>query len=155
MKGLILDCCEKQTIPGNVDDTLMRILYSNRFDKENRYVGEEHYEHFKGYKAKNIMSLVQKLEKDYPHVKDFYSTICEFVHPNGDGVCGSYSYLNEDTQTVLFYPQFTQGSPLFPAFITTLTCSIDLYLKFVASVEENIAEFTRLCEESLNANTKY
>lgn len=153
LKGLILDCCEKQTIPGNVDETLMRILYSNRYDKDNRYVGGEHYEHFKGYKAKNIMTLVQKLEKDYPQVKDFYSTICEFVHPNGDGVCGSYSHLNEDTQTVLFYPQFTQGSPLFPAFIMTLTCSINLYLKFVASIEENITEFTRLCEESLKANT--
>lgn len=153
LKELVLDCCERQTITGEVDETLMRILYSNRYDKENRYVGVEHFEIFKEYKAKNILTLVQKLEKDYPQVKDFYSTICEFVHPNGDGVCGSYSRLDEDTQTVLFYPQFTQDSSLFPAFITTLTCSIDLYLRFTKDIAENIVEFSRLCEKSLNAST--
>ena len=150
LKELVLDCCKQKTIPSNVDDTLMRILYSNRYDAGNRYMGGEHYEHFKEYKAKNILTLVQRIEKVYPQVKDFYSTICEFVHPNGDGVCGSYSQLDEETHTVLFGPQFSQDSPLFPAFITTLSCSIDLYLKFVESIEVFIAEFTRLCEESLN-----
>ena len=146
-----MDCCERQKIPGNVDETLMRFLYSNRYDKDNRFMGGEHYEHFRNYKAKNILTLVQKLEKDYPQVKDFYSTICEFVHPNGDGVYGSYSYLDEDTQTILFCPQFTQDSPLFPAFITTLACSVDLYLRSITAIEGKIAEFTRLCEESLNS----
>ena len=153
LKELVLDCCERQTITEEVDETLMRILYSNRYDKDNRYVEGEHYERFKDYKAKNILTLVQKLEKGYPQIKDLYSTVCEFVHPNGDGVCGSYSHLDEDTQTVLFFPKITQKSPLLPTFITTLTCSIDLYLKFMASIEENITEFTRLCEESLKANT--
>ena len=87
---------------------------------------EEFYEQFKEYRAKNILTLVQKLEIDYPQVKDIYSGMCEFVHPNGDGVCGSYSYLDEANHTVLFGPQFSQESSLFPAFITTLSCSIDL-----------------------------
>ena len=112
-------------------------------------MGGEHYENFKDYKAKNILTLVQKLEKEYPQTKDFYSTICEFVHPNGDGVCGSYSQLDELSHTVTFGPQFSRDSQLFPALITTLSCSIDLYLRFMGSIEGNIDEFSLLCEDAL------
>ncbi len=147
---LIQFCCEQKALPCDVDKTLMRILYSNRYDKDNRYMGGEHYENFKEYRAKNIVTLVQKLEKRYTQTKDFYSTICEFVHPNGDGVGGSYSQLDESTQSVSFGPQFSRESQLFPAFITALSCSVDLYLKFVESIEENIMFFSRLCEKSLS-----
>ena len=150
LKELVKDCCEQKMIPIDIDETLMRILYSNRYDKDNRYVGGEHYENFKDYKAKNILTLVQKLEKEYPQTKDFYSTICEFVHPNGDGVGGSYSQLDESTHTVSFGLQLNRDSQLFPAFITTLSCSIDLYLRFVESIDGNIDEFSRLCEDALN-----
>lgn len=147
---LVQSCCEQKALPRDVDETLMRILYSNRYDKDNRYMDGEHYEHFKEYKAKNILTLVQKLEKRYPETKDFYSTICEFVHPNGDGVGGSYSHLDESTQSVSFGPQFSRESQLFPAFITTLSCFVDLYLKFVELIEEDIMDFSRLCEKSLS-----
>ena len=151
LKTLLQDCCTQQNITDAVDDTLMRLLYSNRFDKDNRYVGAEHYEQFKDYKAKNILTIVQKLEKDYPQTKDFYSNICEFVHPNGDGVCGSYSHLDEATNTVTFGSQFGKNSDMFPAFITTLTCSIALYLRFVESIKENLTKFTKICESALSA----
>ncbi len=149
LKNLVQDCCDEQTVTDNVDNVLMRLLYSNRFEKDNRYVSAEHYENFKDYKAKNILTLVQKLEKDYPAAKDFYSNLCEFVHPNGDGVCGSYSYLDESIHTTTYGPQFSRQSDLFPAFITTLSCSVDLYLGFVESIEDSIEEFSKLCEEAL------
>jgi len=150
LKELVQFCCREKALSCDVDETLMRILYSNRYDKDNQYVGGEHYENFKDYMAKNILTLVHKLEKEHPQTKDLYSTICEFVHPNGDGVGGSYSLLNESTQTVIFGSQFNQNSSLFPAFITTLDCSLDLYMRFVDSIDENIVAFSRLCEKSLN-----
>lgn len=104
------------------------------------------------YRAKNILTLVQKLEKEFPLTKDFYSTICEFVHPNGDGVGGSYSHLDESAHTVYFGPQLSRNSQMFLAFITTLSCSIDLYLRFVESIKGSIDEFSRLCEEYLHIN---
>ncbi len=149
LSEFVSDCCKKQSIESNSDDTLMRLLYLNRYDKDNRYVGEEHFEQFKEYRAKNILTLVQKLEKDYPQVKDIYSEMCEFVHPNGDGVCGSYSYLDESNHTVFFGLQFSQELPLLPAFITTLSCSIDLYIMFIVSINDSIVEFSKLCESSL------
>lgn len=149
LRNVVEDCCEKHTVSEDVDDVLMRLLYSNRFEKDNRYVGEEHYENFRQYKAKNILTLVQKLEKDIPEVKDFYSNICEFVHPNSDGVCGSYSFLDENTHTTTFGPQINRQSELFPAFISTLSGAIAFYLEFIESLEGNIEEFTGLYEEAL------
>ena len=149
LKELILNCCEKKILDSNADNILMRLLYSNRYDKDSIYVGEEFYEQFKEFRAKNILTLVQKLEKDYPRVKDIYSEMCEFVHPNGDGVCGSYSYLEESTHTVFFGPQFSHESSLLPAFITTLSYSMDLYIMFIVSIKESIVEFSQLCEIGL------
>ena len=151
---LVKDCCEKQIIDSSIDDTLMRILFSNRFEKGNKYVGEEHFQQFEKYKAKNILTLVQKHGKDFPQVKDVYAAICEFVHPNHDGVLGGYSYEDEVNQTIYFGPQLNQESWLFSASVLTLNCSIDLYVNFITSIEENIGEFSRLCENFILSKDK-
>lgn len=143
---LVKDCCEKKIVDRGIDDSLMRILFSNRFEADNRYVGREFFQQFEKYKAKNILTLIQKHEKDFSQVKDVYSTICEFVHPNHDGVLGSYSYEDESNQTIYFAPQFTQDSWLSSASAATLNCSIYLYINFIKSIEGNIGEFSRLCE---------
>lgn len=151
---LIKNSCETHTIADDLDDSLMCIQFANRFDKDNRYVSEEHYESFKDYKAKNILTLVQKIEKAFPQTKDFYSTICEFVHPNGDGVGGSYSKLEEKTDTTFYGPQFNRESEMFPAFITTLSCALMLYLQFVEFINDSVTEFAKLCEESMKKKAR-
>ena len=66
-------------------------------------------------------------------------------------MCGSYSYLDESNHTVFFGLQFSQELPLLPAFITTLSYSIDLYIKFIVSIKDNIVEFSQLCENNLSS----
>ena len=149
LTNLIIVSCENQLVDKYTGETLQSMLFSNRYDRDNKYVGEEHFEQFKDYKAKNIITLVQKIGMEFPYIKDVYATVCEFVHPNHDGVLGSYSYLDEPNHTVEFGPQFTQESWLFPASVETLKCSIHLYLKFIISIEEHIEEFTQLCENFL------
>lgn len=149
LKVLVENCARQQKPQDDLDATLMRILFSNRYEKDNRFVGEEHFEQFKEYKAKNILTLLQRLEKDCPMIKDYYSAICEFVHPNHDGVYASYSYLNEANHTVYFGTQLNQESWLFEASLTILNCSIDLYISFIINIKENIGEFARICENSL------
>ena len=149
LKTLVAECCENQRITDEVDNTLMRMLFSNRFEKDNRYVGAHYYESLKNYKAKNILTLVSKVEKDFPKTKDFYSIICEFVHPNGDGVRGSYSAIDEKADTTLFGPQFTYDSEMFPAFVVTISCAIDLYLSFVEDIKTHLSGFNKLCEDFL------
>lgn len=119
LKELISDCCERHKLPSTFDSTLMRTLFSNRFEKDNVYIGEEHFEQFKEYKATNILTLLNNFMKEFPKAKDVYSVICEFVHPNGDGDSGSYSYVDEASHTVQFGPQFNQDSWLYDASIAT------------------------------------
>lgn len=149
LSQIIKTSCEEQTILENLDDSLMSLQFGNRFDRNNRCVGDEHYELFKDYNAKSILTPVQKVEKAFPHTKDLYSTLCEFVHPNGDGVGGSYSRLEEETDSTFFGPQFNRESKMFPAFIMTLSCALMLYLQFVESINSDIRVFSKLCEESL------
>jgi len=146
---LVRTCCEKSIIDDSVDVTLMRAMFSNRYEKGDQYVSAEHYEAFKDYRAKNILTLIQKVEKDYPETKNFYSNLCEFVHPNGDGVVGSYSQLDEVSDMTFFGPQINTESPLFPAFITTLSCAVSLYLSFEGSITANMSTFAGLCEINL------
>lgn len=150
LKSLVSSCCDDGMVSEKVDKTLMRILFSNRFEKNNRYVGETHYEKFKEYKAKNILSLVEKVEKDFPQAKDFYSTICEFVHPNRDGVSGSYSRIDAKADITYFGPQFSFESKLFSAFVLTISCAIVFYIGFIECIKENMSVFTCLCEDFLS-----
>lgn len=150
---LIETCCGNHFVPEDVDEKLMCFCFANRFDRSSRFVGEEYYESFKDYQAKNILTLVGKVEKAFPETKGFYSTICEFVHPNGDGVGGSYSRLDEESDTTFFGPQIDKKSCLFPAFVKTLSCAIMLYLSFLESIENNIDKFAKLCENSLAIKT--
>lgn len=136
-----------------VDNTLMRILHANRFESENRYVGDDTFVLFKEYKATNILTLITKIEKAYPQTKDFYTTLCEFVHPNGDAVCGSYSQLDEIKDYTYFGSQQTKDTELFPAFITTLSVSISLFLSFIEDIHNNIVAFTNNYEKYLLNNT--
>ena len=87
---VIDQCCKSGIVSDKEDEILMRILFSNRYDSTNPHVGEHTYEKYKDYKAKNIITLVQNVENHYPTAKGIYETLCEFVHPNGDGVRGSY-----------------------------------------------------------------
>lgn len=149
LASVIDQCCKSGNVGDKEDEILMRILFSNRFDNANPHVGEYTYEKFKDYKAKNIITLVQSVEKHYPAAKGIYETLCEFVHPNGDGVRGSYSKIDEESDITTFGPLFSQESELFPAFVLSLSSTVSLYTEFVEQILCNINPFARLCEISL------
>lgn len=93
--------------------------------------------------------MVQSVEKHYPAAKGIYETLCEFVHPNGDGVRGGYSKIDEEADITTFGPLFSQESELFPAFALSLSSAVSLYTEFVEIIHDNINPFARLCEDCL------
>ena len=48
------------------------------------------------YESCNVLTAVDRLDKEFPGLRDMYNTLCEFTHPNWSGVMGSYSKIEEE-----------------------------------------------------------
>ena len=44
----------------------------------------------------NILNSVDKMNKEFPGMREGYETLCEYTHPNWAGVLGSYGTINDD-----------------------------------------------------------
>ena len=43
------------------------------------------------YESYNVLTAIDRLDKEFPGLRDMYNSLCEFTHPNWSGVMGSYS----------------------------------------------------------------
>ncbi|MFZ5776379.1 MAG: hypothetical protein ACOY3Z_12925 [Thermodesulfobacteriota bacterium] len=48
------------------------------------------------YEAYNVLTAVDRLDKEFPGLRNMYNTLCEFTHPNWSGVMGSYSWIEKE-----------------------------------------------------------
>jgi hypothetical protein len=55
--------------------------------------------------ATNVLTLVDRLEKEMPGFREVYDELCEYAHPNWSGLTGAFSNNKpEDNYEVLFGP---------------------------------------------------
>lgn len=52
--------------------------------------------------AVNIVSVLKQCDKRYPGIFEVYEKLCESAHPNYDGACYGYSYVNENDYETIF-----------------------------------------------------
>lgn len=48
------------------------------------------------YESYNVLTAVDRLDKEFPGLRDMYNTLCEFTHPNWSGVMGAYSRIEKE-----------------------------------------------------------
>lgn len=48
------------------------------------------------YESYNVLTAVDRLDKEFPGLRDMYNTLCEFTHPNWSGVMGTYSRVEKE-----------------------------------------------------------
>jgi hypothetical protein len=48
----------------------------------------------------NVLTAVDRLDKNFKGLRQMYDTLCEFTHPNWSGVMGSYSRTDEKNYTL-------------------------------------------------------
>lgn len=54
------------------------------------------------YESYNILTAVDRLDKEYEGLRKMYDTLCEFTHPNWSGVMAAYSKIEkEKTHSIL------------------------------------------------------
>lgn len=76
----------------------------------------------------------------------YYSYLCEFVHPNYDGVSQSYSVLHIDEDYTTFGPNLKSSHELYDSFTITLVLALSIYLNQIQSIEDNLENFIHLCD---------
>lgn len=47
------------------------------------------------HESYNVLTAVDRLDKEFKGLRQMYDTLCEFTHPNWSGVMGSYSRIDE------------------------------------------------------------
>jgi hypothetical protein len=120
----------------NFDDLITKISFGTRYDSE--------------VSAINIMTNLEKLDKEYNGIKKFYDSLCEFVHPNWDGVEGSYSMLNEKDRYTDINKVMTTKHPLFDFFESCFLLCMGVYLQFSKRISTNLPSFSILCESEID-----
>jgi len=117
------------------DDLITKISLGTRYDSD--------------VSAINIMTNIEKLDKKYNGMLKFYEDLCEFVHPNWDGVEGSYSELFENNRYTDIFKVFTIEHPLFKWFESCFLLCMSVYIDNSQDIKANLPSFTVLCESEI------
>lgn len=124
------------------DDELMRILFGNNYRRDDPFTDPDD----ERLKAERIGKHIKRAEELYPGFQRYYSYLCEFVHPNSDGVGQSFSNLNIEEGYTAFGPQLNASHELYDAFTITLVLALTVYLDQIESINDNLQDFINLCD---------
>lgn len=119
----------------NFDDLIMKLNFGTRYSND--------------YSAINIMTNIEKTDKAHYEFSRFYNELCEFVHPNWDGVLGSYSELNEIERNTLIFKTVTTQNQIYKWIEASFIISMDIYLMEANKLKLNIKNFAKICESEL------
>ncbi len=97
----------------------------------------------------SILTQIDKLDKRVKGVRKYYDCLCEFTHPNWDGVEGSYSELDEINRCTYVQKVISKEHPLMNFFQSCFLLIINVFLGLFEWLKKKLPEFTKLCELDL------
>lgn len=134
------------------DDKLMRLLFANNYRKDDLFMDSDEDDRLK---AERIGKHVKRAEEECPGFQRYYSYLCEFVHPNYDGVSQSYSLLHIKDGKTDFGPRLNSAHELYNAFTITLVLALTVYLRQIEYIDDNLVDFINLCDvDIIKQNTE-
>jgi len=123
---------------GNIDDTLMKVLFGERLPETE-------------WKSVNILTPIDKLDKEAKGVRAMYEVLCEFAHPNWAGAMGAYAKADQDFFTLDFDQKHENIPP--EAGLEALVAALLAFEHSESSMSGMLADFTKIHEgERENAN---
>ena len=142
LADVVSDVIERKEVLDEDDDNLMRFLFGNNYPKDDPFL-DEYDERFR---AKRISKHIKRGDEICPGFKSYYGSLCEYVHPNWDGVAQSYSLLHIDEGNTDFGPMINPSHGLYDAFTITLVLALTIYLRQVEFIDDNLENFAHLCD---------
>ena len=142
ISDLVGNVVERKKVINTDDVQLMRFLFGNNYRKEDPFT-----EPFDDrLKAERIGVHVARTEELYPGFQRYYRSLCEYVHPNYDGVSQSYSLLHIEEGYTDFGTRLTPDFALYDAFTITLVLALRIYVDQVEYIDDNLENFIHLCD---------
>lgn len=142
LSDVVKTVVERKAVNDSDDEDLMRILFGNNYPKDDPFIEPDD----ESLKASRIGKHIKRADELYPGFQKYYKYLSEFVHPNSDGVCQSYSELLIEEDETHFGPRLNSAHELYDAFTTTLVLSLKIYLKQLDCIQNNLEEFIHLCD---------
>lgn len=142
LADVVYEVVDRKKVLKEDDDRLMRILFGNNYPKDDPFT--EPYDD--RLKAERIGKHVRRADDLYPRFREYYSNLCEYVHPNYDGVSQSFSLLRFEEDKTDFGPMLNKTHALYDAFTITLVLALHIYLEQLDSIDDNIQNFIHLCD---------
>ena len=142
LADVVRDAIKRNEIAEADDEDLMKLLLGNNYPKDDPFI-EPNDERLR---ADKIGIHVKRAEELYPGFKPYYSHLCEFVHPNSDGVGQSYSTLHFEEGFTKFGPVLNSSHELYDAFTITLVLALSIYLDQIADIDKNFEDFIHLSD---------
>ncbi len=129
------DSLNENRLTEKFDELIMKLLFGTRYDTN--------------YSAINILTQLEKINKKQDWVIKFYNDLSEFVHPNSDGVLGSYSELRENEHKNLIYRVINNEHSVYEWFEKCYQLCMVFYYDSVQQIYSKLLDFTILCENDL------
>ena len=142
LADVVQDVVERKEVVKDDDNQLMRLLFGNNYRKDDPYIEPDD----ERLKAERIGKHVKRAEESYPGFQQYYSYLCEFVHPNSDGVGQSFSLLHIEENTTDFGPQLNSSHELYDAFTITLVLALSIYIDQIENIDDKLEDFIHLCD---------
>lgn len=101
------------------------------------------------YKAFNILTAIQHLDKEFTGLESMYSWLCEVAHPNWMGCEGSYSTLNTNEHYVEFSLKKETTSIEFCG-LNELSIALVVFEHYYNKMANILPEVIKLCEECID-----
>jgi len=124
----------------NFDEIMTNLTFGTRYDDNT--------------KAINILTQLKKLDRRFSCVSNYYDAISEFVHPNWDGVQGSYSMLDKKHSSSKIYNVVNMNHEIYAGFENCFILCMSIYFDITTEIKNNLPDFAMLCENEISSITK-
>ncbi len=116
------------------DNEIMIQILGTRDDNENEYW------------SKNILTLLEKLDKRYANFMNYYSILSEIAHPNHDGLLNVYSDWIDDGSILKIHNRVDLKTNITQFGLKVLKNSLKIHYDLSNEISSNLIDLLELCE---------
>lgn len=120
----------------DIDDVLMKLLLGSKNDITN-------------LEAVNVLTFVEKINKDIDGFERSYKSMCEYAHPNWSGTAFLYSKPNTEKIWTEFGREVRDTESVSVAGLISLNTSLMIFEHSYNKVGDLMPEFIKICEEAI------